>query len=178
MSTSEQWFLGEPLDAVGQIIDGWHFTDSKEYNGPIPSTVPVSHPGPERQFSFAALDMPVVSSSVADAIRAINPAGLEMFPVEIGLAERDYLILNVLNQARCVDEVRSKAMKWTEADERPDKLGGYQMIVDLTIDPDRTNGHDIFRITGYTVALIVSEAMKVSLERLGTIGIVFESVAQ
>ena len=67
-------------------------------------------------------------------------------------------------------------MKWTEKDGRPDKVGKYRHLGDLTIDSSRTNGHHIFRIRDWEIALIVSERVKDALNGIDDLGIVFQAV--
>lgn len=68
-------------------------------------------------------------------------------------------------------------MKWTEEDDRPDKLGDYRQVINLTLSPELIPpGIDIFRVAGWTVALIVSETVKLAMEATGCAGAVFEPV--
>lgn len=61
-------------------------------------------------------------------------------------------------------------------DGRPEKVGQYLMVTNLTINPDRTDGQDIFRIRGWEIALIVSEEIKRSIEGMPNLGVVFDPV--
>jgi hypothetical protein len=121
--------------------------------------------------------MPVVAEGIASTIREIAPADVNLFPVSIEGVQGQYFILNVIARLPCVDEYRSAVVKWTADDARPDKIGHYRMISDLTIDAERVRGHHMFRIDDWEVALIVSEELKNALENAG-LGISFELVSQ
>lgn len=174
----DKWFLGEPLAIDGSEIDAWHFTMGTSYRGPTPRKVPIEHAGAERQFNIAALGMPVVSIEVASAIQSIQTSGVETFPVHIEGASREYAILNVLNRADCVDEDKSEIAKFEADDGRPDLIGEYRMIINLTIDPSRTKGHRLFRVARYEVALIASESIKRAIESFSDLGIIFQPVVR
>lgn len=65
---------------------------------------------------------------------------------------------------------------WTEKDNYPEMLGNYKMISTIRIDPARTDGHHLFRIARWPLALLVSEDLKRALEGIPSLGVVFESV--
>ena len=100
----------------------------------------------------------------------------ECFPVTIGSFAFGYSILNVVCSEACVDETRSEVTRWKPQDFRPDKVGKYRMISDLTIDPARADGRHIFRIEDFELALIVSEQLKLAVERMPNLGVVFRAV--
>jgi hypothetical protein len=87
-----------------------------------------------------------------------------------------YEILNAVCSEACLDESGSEVMKWKPEDGRPDKIGEYRMVTNLTIHPNHTNSRHIFRIRGWEIALIVSEDLKKAIEYLPNLGIVFETV--
>jgi hypothetical protein len=80
----------------------------------------------------------------------------------------------VATTIKCVDEKESDIMWWTEADERPDKIGQYRMITKLKIVPDLVQESQMFRVEGWEIALVISETVKVALEKRGVAGIRFE----
>ncbi|MGN8278606.1 imm11 family protein [Pseudomonas sp. SMN5] len=61
-------------------------------------------------------------------------------------------------------------------DERPDRAGEYRVYLSLVIDPARVQGKHIFRVKKHLGALIVSEDVKLRLERAGLVGGIFEGV--
>jgi len=67
-------------------------------------------------------------------------------------------------------------MRWGAADGQPDKVGDYGMLVDLRINAEAEGGHQIFRIAGWPVALIVSQDVKNLCEKLGGTGLSYQRV--
>jgi hypothetical protein len=67
-------------------------------------------------------------------------------------------------------------MYYTEADDRPDKLGQFRMITKLRIDPDKVDRVNAFRVNGWKVALVVSDQLRRELLANETTGILFEEV--
>lgn len=98
------------------------------------------------------------------------------FPVTIGSLPSEFEILNAMYTEACVDESRSEILRWHAEDGRPDKVGRYRMISNLTVDSSRVNNRHIFRVKDWEVALIVSEKVSEALQSLPNLGIVFSPV--
>lgn len=167
----DRWFLGRPIGESGDEIDPRLFNYGRPYTGERPVAVPISYTGRMVQFNFAAFDMPVASQSVASIIREVSPTAVEFYPVSVGGMEHGAFILNVLSRCACLDEGRSKVTKWSEEDGRPDKIGQYKMVIDLIVEPAKARGHDIFRIEGWKIALIVSENLWRRLREVPDLGV-------
>jgi uncharacterized protein DUF1629 len=73
----------------------------------------------------------------------------------------------------CLDEEKSEFTRWTEEDERPNRLGQYHIISTIRIDPSRAQNHHIFRIKDWPLALLVSDTLKNTLEGIPDLGVVF-----
>jgi hypothetical protein len=174
---AERWFLDEPVSKTGEEIDAREFTYGRSYTGPVPANVPIQYDGRRVQFNLAAFDMPVVSEEIARLLKRMAGDEAEFFPVTIGGVISDYAILNAIYREACVDERRSEIMRWTAEDGRPDKVGRYRMVTNLTIDPTRTHDRHIFRIEDWEIALIVSQEAKQVLEDLPRLGVVFDPVS-
>jgi hypothetical protein len=172
----DQWFLDDPRTADGHEIDARDFRVGRSYTGPLPVIVPVGNKGRELAFNLGAFDMPVVSQAVAKVIRRIAARDVQLFPVTIPGAKDRYEILNVISRAECLDELRSEFTMWSEADKDPERLGKYSMISTIRIDPARVDGHHLFRIARWTLALLVSEPIKDALQEIPQLGVVFQSV--
>ncbi len=174
-----QWFLDDPLTASGEELDAREFRYSRPYAGPVPAIVPIKQPGTALAFSFGAGDMPVVTSEVARRLQKLASNDIELFPVCIGnLHGEKWSILHVIRVEDPVDETVSRVTRWTHKDGRPDRVGDYHAIADLTIDPSRTNDAHLFRIKGWSVALIASEAVKEALSDIPQLGVVFKPVTK
>ncbi len=171
-----RWFPGEPLDRFGREIDARDFTNGVPYIGAEPRHIPLDVSGPAPKFTLAAFDMPVVACELAQAMEKLAPAAIERFPVTIGDGIDGFEVINVVGIVDCVDESRTEVMKWTDRDGRPDKVGKYRMLTNLSIDPTRARDKHIFRIDDWEIALIVSEEMKSVMQQFEQLGIVFSSV--
>lgn len=178
MSKGDRWFLGIPQADDGTEIDARLFTGCKPYAGPLPKVVPIDNPGYEWGFNLAAFDMPVVSKDVIEAILSLSEGRCERYPVDVAGIKDKYIILNVLDSSRCIDEEKSEIMRWPANGRRPELAGRYRMITNLTIDPARTNGSHIFRLVGWEIALIVSEKVKEAIANIPELGVVFQPVVQ
>lgn len=150
------WFLGEPFAADGEQIDARRFTDCEAF-GQIaqPLRLPIDEAGRAPRLSFGAFDMPVVDKELGEAFALAAGSDIELVPA-IAEDGSELMIVNVLACVDCIDESKTIGDKWTEPDGRPDKVGEYRTIVRLFIDPSRVD-HEMFRVTGWEVALVVSD---------------------
>ncbi len=172
------WFLDEPISENGVAIDARLFTYGKAYKGVAPHSVPVQQNGKQIAFNLAAFDMPVVSNRIASVLGAVAANDCEFFPVVVEATNLGMSIVNVVRRIECVDESRCEdVLKWRPEDNRPDRVGSYRSIGGLRIDPDKAEGHHMFRISGWEVALIVSEVIRAELESIENLGIVFDEVS-
>lgn len=127
--------------------------------------------------NFSGFDMPVVSSSVLEAISSTVGSDIETFRVCIdGVDDASMHIMNVVHTVDCFDRDRSFFTEWQEGEFRNDKVGKPKMVVSLAILPDRAGGHHIFRVKDWLVALIVSDVVREALQTLGAEGARFTPV--
>ena len=136
----------------------------------------VTHLGAALDFCLTSFAVPIATSELADAMTAIAGPDLQRIPLDIPDYD-DFEVLNSTRMIRCLDEDRSKYTKWTEKDHRADLAGQYRMVIGIKIKPENipSNAH-FFRIEGWPIALIVSEAMKTAMESCGCRGAKFEDV--
>ncbi len=120
--------------------------------------------------------MPVVKTDILDKLEDVLDLKLQRIPVHIPEIACKFDILNVLDQVDCIDAAKSVYTRWEANDGRPEKLGEYRMIIDLKIDSKCAHGHQLFRLKGWAIALIVSEQMKQALEALRVSGIEYDPV--
>jgi hypothetical protein len=173
----DAWFLDEPQTGDREEIDARAFTQGFRYTDTSPAVVPVAKPGPPLQFNFAAFDMPVVSTAVAEVVSKLARQDIELFPVAVPQARESYHILNALCRIDCLDEARSEFTRWQKDDHRNDLIGKYRMISTIRIDVSRTTGHPIFRLADWPIALLVSASLKAALEELPNLGAIFSSAS-
>lgn len=136
----------------------------------------VSHAGRELEFCITSFAVPVARSSLATAIEAVGGDDVQRLPLYI--PDHDgFEVVNALRVIKCLDESRSEFTKWTANDHRADLAGQYRMVTNLRVlgDAIPDNAH-VFRIEGWLVALIVSESVKVTMEKAGCFGAKFVEV--
>jgi hypothetical protein len=128
-------------------------------------------------FTFSALDMPVVTTDVANIVEMIAGRDIQRFKVQVDGQDAIYNIINVIARLECIDTSRSTIMWWeTGNDIRPDLAGTPRMITELRIDAARMDGHHLVRPAGWEVVIIVSEVIKRAFEAAQVTGVVFQEV--
>jgi len=138
---------------------------------------PVRAHGQSLDFSHAAFGIPVIHARVAALFMELAPDDVQLIPVDLQGPPDAYFILNALRVVKCIDDASSTEVRyWTEADGLPDKVGKYSSVSGMRIDPTKVGDAKVFRTWGWHVALIVSEDIKVALERIGATGTTFLEV--
>jgi len=115
-------------------------------------------------FSLTEIATPVVSERFVSLFERL---GLEQ--------EVQFLfILNVLRVIPCIDDARCEAvLYWTPEDEEPELVGKYQNVRGLKVDPTSLGDTNICRPLGWEGAIIVTERIKLAMEREGITGTLF-----
>ncbi|WP_141328393.1 DUF1629 domain-containing protein [Myxococcus sp. AB025B] len=176
---SGQWSLDEPLDEQGNALENWkEFTSGRPAHVPGRLVIPIDEAGRRLEFSTAGAAMtPVVHVRVATLFAERASADVQLIPVDIEGCPEQYLILVATSLVRCIDDKASREVSyWTEEDERPDKLGMYRSVHGMRIDPTKVGGVKVFRPWGWSEVLIVSEDIKVAMERARVTGAAFDAV--
>jgi hypothetical protein len=188
-----RWYLNGLSDSAGVELDSRDLTYGLpvEIGPPVrvslrrentiiaahsPLRVSLRRKGKPLDFTFADFDMPVVTERVAVFLSSIDHTSLQRLPVHVGSLQEKYEIVNVVSCLPCIDPVRSMITWWTDADERPDKIGSPRMITDLRIDRTRVHNCHVFRPEGWLVALIVSDVVKHAFEEAQVSGVKFLEV--
>ncbi|MFO0820020.1 MAG: hypothetical protein U1A77_18870 [Pirellulales bacterium] len=117
------------------------------------------------------MNLPVVSDLARSAIESVAAGDCEFFTIDIQGTGRPWHILNAIALVDCFDVYRSNFKQKGEGDQRK-----YEMVSKLVIDPARVGTHELFRIRGYDLHLIVSERVKAAIERLPRYGVDFKCV--
>lgn len=172
-----RWHLDDPTDNQGREVD-----DPRDFNEGRPVhvegrlNVPIQHAGKPQDFTLTALSVPVVHVKVAEIFATLAPKDVQLIPVNIQGHPDQYLILVVTKLIRCIDEKSSKVQFWMPEDGLPEKVGQYYAVDDLRIDPTKPGDTKMFRTEGWPQALIVSEDIKLALERGKVTGVKFTRV--
>lgn len=120
---------------------------------------------------------PVIHVRVATLFAELAPGDVQLLPTNIAGCPDEYLILVATKLVRCIDDAATEdVLYWKPEDERPDMLGQYRSVFGMRIDPTQVGTTKVFRTWGWPVALIVSEDIKVALERANITGAEFEEV--
>ena len=169
------WYINAPdVPPAGM----WSLMSCKPYCGPRPLIAKVTSIGGTTNVAFGTFGAVYVKRELAEAIAAKAGTGVELIPVEIAAANSSYVALNVLDEVDCIDESRSEFTKWSRGNrERPDKAGEFKSVAKLIVDPVRANGHHLFRLKGWRVALIVSSELRAVVENYGARGCAFLPVS-
>ena len=173
----DRWFLGSPTDADGRPVEPWVFTSAKKATVKQPLAIDVSYSGRSLDFTHADLDMPVANRRACSILKRVAGGTFESFPARVNGHPEEFEIVNFLQARACVDEAASEFLKWTETGGRPDKIGHYRSITNLRIDPSKVDSLPAFRITGWHIALIVSEIVKIAFEMEAVTGVAFLPVS-
>ena len=172
------WYLGDPVDEQGQEVeDPWQFRDGRPVSVSGQLTVPIDQQGRALDFSAAGVGMtPVVHVQVASIFAELAPDDVQFIPVCIKGMPDQYVILVATKCILCIDEPRSRVQFWTAEDGLPEKVGTYYAVDDLHIDVKKVGTTKVFRTEGWNIALIVSEDIKLALERIRATGVRFTPV--
>ena len=172
-----RWHLASPVSVENEEeLDPRLFTDGKVVKQVAPLKIGLRRPGEGLDITYADFHMPVVTQAVANMFAAEANNDIQLIPIMVDERQEPYFILNVTSTLDCLDREVSEIQWWTTADGRPDKVGEPRMIVELRIDPKQVHGQQIFRISHWEIAVIVSERIKAILEAMKVKGVKFEAV--
>ncbi|WP_141325815.1 DUF1629 domain-containing protein [Myxococcus sp. AB025B] len=172
-----RWHLDTLVDDKGREV---HAPDRFRQGTPVQVEgrlgIPVEAPGVPLDFTEAGLRIPVVHVRVAELFAELAPADVQFIPVDIQGHADHYLLLVATRLIRCIDEKASRIRLWTHEDGVPEKVGHYASVRDLRIDKSKVGTARVFRPEGWTGALIVSEQLKLALDRMKATGVKFTEV--
>jgi hypothetical protein len=158
-------------------VDPWQFTEghSVEIRERLKMALRVA--GNPLDFTLAGLDIPVVHIKIASIFVELAPNDVQLLPVDIEGHPEQFCILVATRLIQCIDEKASDEVRhWKPENGRPEKVGQYRVVSGMKIDPSKVGDAKVFRTSGWTVALIVSEEIKEALERIGATGVKFKEV--
>jgi hypothetical protein len=170
------WWL-DAVKSITQSFDDRVLTWGRHVDDPGPLMVGIKRIGKPMSLSFTLLQVPIATSRVADLIDRVAPGAIERFPVQVSGSKDSYEAINVVRVIDAIDRDRSEYLLWKPEDNRPDKLDQFRGVYRLVIKDDVRQSAGIFRPAGWTVALIVSAALKKELEKLGGLAVRFRPLA-
>jgi uncharacterized protein DUF1629/suppressor of fused protein SUFU len=173
-----RWDLGTPTDAQGQKVDDYAFTKGAPVTGEARLRIPIrGGDGTELDFTEAGIGIPLVSARVASVFAELASTDVQLIPVHVEAHPEPFYILVCTRIVKCIDDEASAEVRyWKPEDDRPEKTGRYRAVYGMRIDPSKVGDAKVFRPWGWDVVLIVSEAIKEALERMGATGAKFTEV--
>jgi hypothetical protein len=173
MTVAGRWHIGEVRTKNGfePLLD-----TGTPFHGSEALFAEVTRGGRVLDFSLTSFAIPVATRGLAEEVHAIAGADLQCVPIDIA-NQSGMIVMNSVRVIRCLDETRSEFIKWTRQDHRADLAGQYRQVTKLFVDPRAipSDAH-FFRIESWLVALIVSEKVKMAMERVGCVGAKFIEV--
>jgi len=132
----------------------------------------ISHAGVPLDFSLTELATPVVTGRVVSLFEQLELGNeVQFIPALVEGQAEPYFILNVLHVIRCIDDARCEEVGyWTPEDGIPELVGKYEKVRGLKVDPASMGDVSICRPWGWTGAIIITERIKLAMERAGITG--------
>ncbi|CAM3190614.1 DUF1629 domain-containing protein [Corallococcus soli] len=153
------------------------FAEGRVLPDPGPMEAQISHPGVKCAFVLSGIEQaPIVNAAVANVFRTLAPDDVQLLPVSIERESESYFVVNAIRLMDCIDEARCQEVQHYPENSFPEYEGEYRWIYGLRIDPLRTEGARVFRLTKFKTAFVVSDDVKEALERAGNLGVSFEQV--
>ncbi|MFP2934115.1 imm11 family protein [Pyxidicoccus sp. 3LG] len=175
-----RWYLDTPVDAQGQEVGSWLFTQGQPASVDEPLRVALYRPGKALDFSMAdAGTVPVVHPRVAAVFQSLAPGDIQTYPIDVEGQPEPYVLVNAARLVKCIDDQASERVtRWIPKDEndQPELAGQYRNVVGMRIDKSCVGDARLFRPWGWPVSLVVSEDIKEALERTGASGMKFTEV--
>ncbi|WP_063725057.1 imm11 family protein [Cystobacter fuscus] len=176
------WQLDEPVDATGEAFDrAFQLTSGMPVSVEDPLKCPLKRPGTPLDFSLTdTSDIPVVPERLARLIAQWAPGDVQAVPVEVKGQTEPHCILVATRTVACIDDAKCKKVEYRKPEVgRPERAGRrYKRVDGLRIDPEKVGAAQLFRPSGWTVALIVSERIHAALLDAEVSGIHFECVTR
>jgi hypothetical protein len=197
LSLESRWHLSWLSDSRGRRIDGrefaygrpvdlgpplkaflWNDDDVIDTEPPLRVSLYQEKKGPPLDFTYSNEEMPVVTSRVGSLLASVAANDIQRIPVRVESREEWYEIINITTRIDCIDRDKS-IVKWFEPGNnvRPDLAGQPESVSRLVISPDRVIARHMFRVEGWTIALIVSDVVKMALEEHDVSGVRFRQVS-
>lgn len=168
---TERWFLGTIKNLNAEKVLPITFTQGLPIDATQKFIVDRFMPGKPLDFTFQTHQVPIVRLAVADIMEKLEHDAVQRLPVTITPDLEGFEILNIIRAIDCLDIEKSQFERF--GDLHPEKQGQISVISKLRILSELVNGHHIFRLGEWKLAIIVSETLKSALEQEGFTGMIF-----
>jgi hypothetical protein len=173
----DRWHLGGPIDDSGQELSPWQFFKGRQLTLSCTPQFTLDISGRPLEFCWAAFSVPVVNERFVRLFERLRVQDVQFIPAKVEGHTGPFFILNTLRTLRCIDDARcEEVLYWKPEDGVPEKVGRYQSVAGLRIDPSKVGDARIFRTWGWSIGLIISEDIKLALEREALTGTHFDEV--
>ncbi|MCY1073626.1 imm11 family protein [Archangium lansingense] len=164
-------------DDKRELFDTWRFNEGRVLEIERPIRLSVKPAGIALEY-MESMGIPVVHRRVVSLFERLGlQKEVQFIPVDVEGQTEPWFILNALRVIRCIDDARCDEVSyWGPEDGEPDRVGEYQNVRGLKVDPAKIGDADIFRPWGWLVVLIVSEHVKQAMETEGITGMKFLEV--
>ncbi len=159
-----RWYPGKILD-----VDNWAFSLPRPVaHNQAPFELTISQDGDQTDYSQAgSCAVHIGNDRVVEILSKYKK--VEFFPLLIKKPryKGNYHAIKVHEYLDCLDESQSEFQVFTENDPiRPDLAGQYHSIITMRIDVRKiSDDTHIFRLSKDRITLIVSENIKIALEK-------------
>jgi hypothetical protein len=174
-----RWYMSEPATPDGQEVDDiWMFTQGERIEPPGRLLIPLHRPGKPLDYTTAGVgSTPILSERAAKAFSEFAPQDTQLYPVDVEGQAEPYYLLVVAREVRCIDDAACEEVRFFTAEwGLPDRIGEYEVVSGLRIDKSKVGDARVFKLWGWSPALIVAEEVKIAFERDGFTGGYFEEV--
>jgi hypothetical protein len=183
-ATPDPWSLGDPQPS----IDSWPFRRGERVEPPDDLHVPVKRAGRALDVTIRGVRIIVVTERIGALIDKVAPGDVQRIPVHVEGTDGRYEVLHVLTRMDCVDWEHTCAQAKNEEGryesgtlaslasliDRDKNLYRHVMNADMTLKTDGIAGPRIFRVVGWDLWPVVTEDLKVALERERPSGLEFQ----
>ncbi|MEJ7764251.1 MAG: suppressor of fused domain protein [Acidimicrobiales bacterium] len=179
------WYLGAPIVDPSSAPPGsvWETTENGARLDPkifcrgervelsARPVVPIERRGKPRDCHFGSFDMLVVSQRVGALVETLAPGDVQRIPVDVEGVAEPYEILNVVAVLDRIDPERTAGQRWP--DDHPHNAGRWRAVYELVLRAEDLGGPRIFRLSGWSVGVVVTEEIKRALQNARVSGIRF-----
>lgn len=178
-----RWWLDPPRKRCGEDYNPWIFSEGRpieDHEVAEGLVIPIEERGRPMDITFTHFDVPVLQPLVAELFSELAPDDVQLLPA-VTDANENVFVLVITHTEDCFDRDRSNATYYDEesakAVRKPWVVGQPEMVIQLVIDPTRTNGRDVFRIKDYEGPFVVSEKMYCEITKRGLSGVNFMPIS-
>ena len=159
------------IAAIGELpeyMEPLDWTSGRKMNAPGQLRLRLSNNSGELRTDFMGSLLPLFSDALKEAMDQFPVNNVDYFPIELedpstNEIETGYWLANVVGQIDCLDASRSTII------DRPS--GARGRLESFYIDPQRTQGQQIFRLAEQPALIIISQDLRKYLLSLSLSGI-------